>query len=177
MKHRRKIWSIPIAVLALVLMLAGALAVSGIVQAQTPASAPSTVISSVEGAALNGEDELAVIAFKDLPDAAVLVLDEEAVLASPSATPPTPAIPAFVNAKIVGGPKFDSDGDGTVESDEEPLFVVDEANSNTGATASIAIDLHTDAEETDVTQKSYSITVEAVYDLNNLADGPRRRCD
>ena len=33
-KHRRKIWSIPIAVLALVMMLAGALAVSGIVQAQ-----------------------------------------------------------------------------------------------------------------------------------------------
>ena len=33
-KIRRKIWSIPIAVLALVLMLAGALAVSGIVQAQ-----------------------------------------------------------------------------------------------------------------------------------------------
>ena len=33
-KSRRKIWSIPIAVLALVLMLAGALAVSGIVQAQ-----------------------------------------------------------------------------------------------------------------------------------------------
>ena len=33
-KSRRKIWSIPIAALALVLMLAGALAVSGIVQAQ-----------------------------------------------------------------------------------------------------------------------------------------------
>ena len=33
MKHRRKIWSIPIAALALVLMLVGALAVSGIVQA------------------------------------------------------------------------------------------------------------------------------------------------
>ena len=35
MKTRRKIWSIPIAALALVLMLAGALVVSGIVQAQT----------------------------------------------------------------------------------------------------------------------------------------------
>ena len=34
MKSRKKIWSIPIAVLALALMLAGALAVSGIVQAQ-----------------------------------------------------------------------------------------------------------------------------------------------
>ena len=33
-KSSRNIWSIPIAVLALVLMLAGALAVSGIVQAQ-----------------------------------------------------------------------------------------------------------------------------------------------
>ena len=33
MKSSRKIWSIPIAVLALVLMLAGALAVTGIVQA------------------------------------------------------------------------------------------------------------------------------------------------
>ena len=32
----RKIWSIPIAALALVLMLAGYLAVSGIVQAQSP---------------------------------------------------------------------------------------------------------------------------------------------
>ena len=34
MKSSRKIWSIPIAVLALALMLAGALAVTGIVQAQ-----------------------------------------------------------------------------------------------------------------------------------------------
>ena len=35
MKSRRKIWSIPIAALAIVLMLAGALAVTGIVQANT----------------------------------------------------------------------------------------------------------------------------------------------
>ena len=35
MKSRRKIWSIPIAALAIVLMLAGALAVSGIAQAAT----------------------------------------------------------------------------------------------------------------------------------------------
>ena len=34
MKSRRKIWSIPIAALALVLMLVGALAVTGIVQAE-----------------------------------------------------------------------------------------------------------------------------------------------
>ena len=34
-KSSRKIWSIPIAALALVLMLVGALAVSGIVQAQS----------------------------------------------------------------------------------------------------------------------------------------------
>ena len=34
MKSSRKIWSIPIAVLALALMLAGALAVTGIVQAE-----------------------------------------------------------------------------------------------------------------------------------------------
>jgi hypothetical protein len=42
-KHRRKIWSIPIAVLALVLMLAGALVVSGVVQAQTSARVPSSI--------------------------------------------------------------------------------------------------------------------------------------
>ena len=41
-KSSRKIWSIPIAALALVLMLAGALAVSGIVQAQ---SAGNRIIS------------------------------------------------------------------------------------------------------------------------------------
>ena len=35
---RKKIWSIPIAALAIVLMLAGALAVSGIVQAQSAGS-------------------------------------------------------------------------------------------------------------------------------------------
>ena len=35
MRTKRKIWSIPIAVLALALMLAGALAVTGIVQANT----------------------------------------------------------------------------------------------------------------------------------------------
>ena len=43
----RKIWSIPIAVLALVLMLAGALAVSGIVQAQSASVAPR-VANAVE---------------------------------------------------------------------------------------------------------------------------------
>ena len=47
-KHR-KIWSIPIAALALVLMLAGALAVSGIVQAQGSVSVPSCSVTVVAG--------------------------------------------------------------------------------------------------------------------------------
>ena len=38
MSSRKKIWSIPIAVLALVLMLAGGLLATGIVQAQTAAN-------------------------------------------------------------------------------------------------------------------------------------------
>ena len=45
MRTKRKIWSIPIAVLALVLMLAGALTVTGIVQANT-----------VHGVTLTGPD-------------------------------------------------------------------------------------------------------------------------
>ena len=46
-KHRRKIWSIPIAALALVLMLAGALVVTSIVQAQA-ASVKPQVANAVE---------------------------------------------------------------------------------------------------------------------------------
>ena len=48
MKSRRKIWSIPIAALALVLMLAGALVVSGMVQAQS-AKEGKRGLASVEG--------------------------------------------------------------------------------------------------------------------------------
>ena len=51
MKTRRKIWSIPIAVLALVLMLVGALAVTGIVQAQS---------NAVHSVSLTGPDGKAV---------------------------------------------------------------------------------------------------------------------
>ena len=55
-KSSRKIWSIPIAALALVLMLVGALAVSGIVQAQTPGDRDISVTPE-DGVAEIGEAE------------------------------------------------------------------------------------------------------------------------
>ena len=54
MKSRRKIWSIPIAALALVLMLVGGLVATGVVQAQAPTPRPSLANSNIK-VAVNGD--------------------------------------------------------------------------------------------------------------------------
>ena len=85
-KHRRKIWSIPIAALALVLMLAGALVVTSIVQAQ------ATGTKTVTGGGTVYHDAAALTAGDSGTSLATISIPEGDAPAVPDATPPTPAI-------------------------------------------------------------------------------------
>ena len=71
----RKIWSIPIAALALVLMLVGAMAVTGIVQAQETPSAPEAMSASVDGntSAVGDDTTIATVEVADLDADDVIV--------------------------------------------------------------------------------------------------------
>ena len=86
MKSRRKIWSIPIAALAIVLMLAGALVVSGVVLAQ------GTGTKTVQGGGTKYLDAQAIAIGVGATTIATIVIPSPDVPADPDANPPTPAI-------------------------------------------------------------------------------------
>ena len=89
----RKIWSLPIAALALVLMLAGALAVSSIVQAQT---APSQVYGLVDGESpIDADTVFALYTLEDIDADAALVPEHDGRAADSTVTPAITAIAAF----------------------------------------------------------------------------------
>ena len=156
----RKIWSLPL-VLVTALLLVGLFAAS--VLAQGTPSAPASVASSVDGADVGATTDLAVIPLENLPTDAALV---PAITANPQADPP---IVGFVNPKIIGGPMYDGGDDGNVD---DPLFTIETGNSDgDDPDPNVSVRLVSGADAADLTQSSYSFTVELVYDLDDQNDG------
>ena len=156
----RKIWSVPIAVLALALMLAGALAVSGIVQAQTAPSLESSNIKvAVNGDAAVAEVLASIVVVTETGEDALLVPGIPAALDDPQ-TPVNEARAAFVNPAILGGPTFiDDEADDT----RKPLFVL---GTNTSLDAPFTVSLNTAAGNTDLKESSYSFRVRLILDAD-----------
>ena len=103
MKSGRKIWSIPIAALALVLMLAGALVVTSIVQAQ------ATGTKTVTGGGTVYHDAASLTAGDTGSPLASISIQEGDAAAVPDATPPTPAINGL-NLRAEGPPVVTAEG-------------------------------------------------------------------
>ena len=165
MKIRRKIWSLPIAVLALVLMLAGALVVSGIVQAQT---APSQVYGLVNGdIAIVDGTVFATYTLEDIGIAAALVPEHNGRLAETNVDPVVTAIPAFVNPAIIGGPTVE-DEDDEGDTIRVPAFEA-EVGDNIDGDRLVTVTLTQPAIEamtagTFTLGSSYSFRVQIVFD-------------
>ena len=164
-KSRRKIWSIPIAALALVLMLAGALVVSGIVQAQT---APSQVYGLVNGdIAIADITVFATYTLEDIETDAALVPEHDGREAVPTDTPPVTAIPAFVNPAIIGGPTVEDENDDD-ETIRVPAFEA-EVGANDDGDRLVTVTLTQPAIEaieanTFTLGNSYSFRVQLIFD-------------
>ena len=157
---RRKIWSIPIA-LVMVLALAAMVGLYGIVQAQTGPSAPSSIISSVNGAPL--PTTVATVIVENLPPNITGTVNlVPAVVDDPDTTTIDETKAAIVN-RITGGPTYDDDIDNP--GPEVAALVLDtttigEIDINVVSGAAASLD-----------KASYTFTVEVAYDLNTGLDG------
>ena len=148
------------------LMLAGALAVSGIVQAQTP-DAPSSVISSIDGAPL--PPNLATVEYENLrPTAALVATAVEAVPNDPD-TAANESKDAIPNPRIVSGNLL---GDWNDDDDDEDtvLFAIADANITDGEGVNITLADGGGAGAEDVTEDRYTLVIESIYDADTSVD-------
>ncbi len=165
----KKIWSVPIAVLALALMIVGGMLASSVVRAQTPD--PSLEKASVVGA-VNGDADIA-----DATVLATLTIGNWVGGTSgvvPEIEASAPGVTAFDNPAIIGGPTF-TDATNTTAT---PIFEV-AAGTVAGTTLPLEISL-TSAASTAANAdpatlnlaSSYSFQVRTVIDRDITADAP-----
>ena len=169
-KIRSKIWSIPIAVLAIVLMLAGALAVSGIVQAQA-ANIVKGGGDIVLGAVLDGQAITTITV--DEADAAadpveVGLDDDEAIVAVVLTGPDAPL---FAVIGVTAGGVRDTiiAGEGLTDGEVSPRTAYDHDGDGTGenATPTISAAGVINSEET---KAVYTFNVVVWFDTNTAVD-------
>ena len=171
----KKIWSIPIAALAVMLMLAAALVTTGIVRAQTPPGFEDTN----PNVAVNGDTAtsgtLITLTMEDEP---VDTNDAETwglvpwIVGDSNASPPVTEV---ASPAIIDSPEFDLDGAGS-ETTKGDLFTVTQRGAGTAENHLFDIGLTASASSVEVLRaalkqkSSYDLTVKVVIDANTTVD-------
>ena len=158
----RKIWSIPIAVLALALMLVGGLVATGVVQAQTPPaqpSVPSSLVFTINGNEGAQESAVGSVAVTERGSDPVVLYDT------------LPDGYGLVSSGLDGDPQVDHDG--VTTTDRVDLFTFAPAGTNGIEGGAISINSVITQEQLNSSRirSSYSFTYKLVLDTDITEDG------